>query len=63
MIMALLKRSTTTRRLSKPWDRGRSTIKSMVTFCQILAGISLGRRGMIVLGSFLASWHVAQPST
>ena len=48
IMVALLNRSTTTERESKPKDIGRSVMKSMVTEDQITSGF--GCRGTWVLG-------------
>src|SRR5712671_726205 len=53
IIVALLKRSTTTRRLLKLFDTGRLTMKSMVMFCHTSLGTWFGCKGTIVWGSFL----------
>ena len=52
-MIALLNRSTTTRRLSKSLERGRSTIKSMVILSQIPVGVWMGTRGIGGVGNFL----------
>ena len=45
MMVALLSRSTTTYNESKPWEAGRSVIKSMVMIPQISSGTWLGCKG------------------
>src|SRR5579863_10219279 len=60
-MIALLRRSTTVRMLSYPFESGRSTMKSMVIISQTPLGMSLGFSGTLTGGRILVAWHVAHP--
>ena len=62
-MIALLKRSTVTKRESYPFDCGRSVMKSMVMVCQTFAGMLFGCRGTTIFGRVFVVWHNAHPST
>jgi hypothetical protein len=63
MMIALLKRSTTTNMESAERDSGRLVTKSIEMDVQTLAGVGLGCKGIRVFGLFLVDWHIAHPST
>jgi hypothetical protein len=63
MMIALLKRLTTTNIESEFRDSGRSVMKSMVMDFQMSVGTGFGCRGIQVRCLFFVVWQTEHPST